>query len=217
MFNKSVIMSTFSKLSTTADNLMTRTIQINSWMSATARALHQWSITIQMNFDLNLFMWCGWVKVCTPPCCWCSLCLYLRLRRAVFIFWYLNQIIYLTRSKWGESNYHYTCNISNQWTITNGSLANGLTRETQLLLRVKQFHSDFIIYSPVPPVPVPYLSLFHYQYLPPLSPCLFACLSFSMRVLFCHCIRCTAYTHGMITATATGTLRTIFIHVNIRI
>lgn len=180
MFNKSVIMSTFSKLSTTADNLMTRTIQINSWMSATARALHQWSITIQMNFDLNLFMWCGWVKVCTPPCCWCSLCLYLRLRRAVFIFWYLNQIIYLTRSKWGESNYHYTCNISNQWTITNGSLANGLTRETQLLLRVKQFHSDFIIYSPVPPPPPTCHSfttnislLFHPVCLPV---CLFLCV-----------------------------------------
>lgn len=118
MFNKSVIISLFSKLSTTADNLLTRTIQINSWMDERARITHQWPLvnhTIPNTILIyKVSFWFEWVWVwvlCIRRTYATGHCLCLRCGEIFFLL----KSNYLTRSKWGESNYHYTCYISNQW------------------------------------------------------------------------------------------------------
>lgn len=169
-----------------------------------------WSITIPSNFDIKLFdlMWMDrgvWVIVC------CGHCLYLRLRCAVF---FLLKSNYLTRSKCGDSNYHYTCNNSNQWTRTtaqNDSLAFKLEKRNYVACEivVQGLHSLF--------------SLSIYKH--PL--CHHMCLwqsvyRFSISMVYAVCVslyaRCTIHTHQMTTTpTPAVTLTTIFARVHIRI
>lgn len=121
------------------DNSWQFTDTHNSNQQLNGRALLRWPITIPTNFDIKLFdlmrMWCGMWDVC-----------YLRLRCAVELF--LLKSNYLTRSKCGDSNYHYTCNNSNQWTRTtapNDSLPFKLEKRNHVAceIAVRGLHSLF--------------------------------------------------------------------------